>query len=147
MKAPISLDMLAIRVFVFSKTSQRRGFFPTRPASMHDAVITTARAAFGKKPVERNQLPMPLGLWAFEPVLGAADDGAHPFDTGWDDAEWPKRAVWAFKRRSSPDPTSSTSALHAWTARLSAWGPPPPASGPRRQDGRPAKVVVADRQK
>ena len=25
---------------------------------MHDAVITTARAAFGKKPVERNQLPM-----------------------------------------------------------------------------------------
>jgi len=83
---------------------------------MHDAVITTARAAFGKKPVERNQLPMPLGLWAFEPVFGAAADGANPFDTGWDDGEWPKRAVWAFKRRNSPYPTSMTSAFHAWTA-------------------------------
>ena len=60
---------------------------------MRDAANTLARASLGKKPVERNQLPMALGLWAFEPVFGAAADGANPFDTGWDDGEGLERAA------------------------------------------------------
>ena len=60
---------------------------------MRDAANTLARFSLGKKPVERNQLPMALGLWAFEPVVGSAGDGASPFDHGRRDGEGLKRAA------------------------------------------------------